>query len=135
MKGVLIAVLALAMTGCALDVVLMERGGTETGRGSMSSMLSSSEEITIHLRGEEYKGRAVLASGGSFNLASMSGPRSGTAVGSGVSFDTSGNGNILAKSASGKGLRCVFNYSKMSKTGAGVCQDDEARLYDMQISL
>lgn len=135
MRGLFVAVLTLAMTGCALDVVLMERGGTEMGRGSMSSWLSTSEEITIHLRGEEYKGRAVLSSGGSFNLASMSGPRNGMAVGSGVSFNTSGNGNILAKSASGKGLRCVFNYSQMSKSGTGVCQDDEARLYDMQISL
>lgn len=49
MKGVLIAILGLAMTGCALDVVLMERGGSETGTGSMSSMLSTSEEITIYL--------------------------------------------------------------------------------------
>lgn len=136
MKRVLIAVSVLSLSGCALDVALMERGGPATGGGKVPYTMAKSGEITIALGGEEYAGRWVLAQGGSYSLASMSGasPAGGmSAVGTGVNFDAAGNGNILARSASGKGLRCVFNYSGFSRTGTGLCQDDNGRLYDMQI--
>jgi len=136
MRRALVIACAVAMSGCALDVALMERGGPGTGQGHVPYTMAKSGEITIHLGDDEYAGRWVLSQGGSYSLASMGGavPAGGvSAVGTGVNFDAAGNGNILARTATGKGLRCVFNYSGFSRTGMGVCQDDGGRLYDMQI--
>lgn len=136
MKRIWIAACAMAMSGCALDVALMERGGPKTGQGHVPYTMAKSGAITIQLGDDEYTGRWILSQGGSYSLASMSGgtPAGGvSAVGTGVNIDAAGNGNILARTTTGKGLRCVFNYSGFSRTGMGVCQDDSGRLYDMQI--
>lgn len=141
MRNAWILAAVLLVSGCSHQVTLMERGGTMMGSGTVPGTLMNSGAIKINLAGEEYDGRWVLSKGGSFNLASMSGTAYGpggvgsaTAVGSGVNMNASGNGNILARSAAGKGLRCVFDYSGFSRTGIGLCQDDDGRLYDMQIN-
>ena len=136
MEKVWIGVCVLLLSGCALDVALMERGGPRMGHGNVPYTMAKSGTITIHLGDDEYSGRWVLSQGGSYSLASMAGttPSGGmSAVGTGANFDAAGNGNILARTVSGKGLRCVFNYSGFSRTGTGVCQDDGGHLYDMQI--
>ena len=135
------ALFVAVLSGCGHNVTLMERGGPAAGGGAIPYTMMNSGDITITIDGEPYSGRWVLSKGGSYSFGTAfgssvgaGGASTGTAYGSGINMSASGNGNILARSEAGKGLRCIFNYSGMSRNGAGVCQDDDGRVYDMQIN-
>jgi hypothetical protein len=92
-----------------------------------------SQSVTVKLDGRTYNGRYALVEGGSFALTSANGggqKYDGTAV----NVNALGNGNVLAQSADGHTLRCVFTFGDESRSGTGVCLTDAGAAYDLQIT-
>lgn len=121
----------IALQGCATyDLALMPRGPGKMAQGT-AKQLDKSVSITIDDR--TYNGKFAYVQGGSFTLGTaFAGGQ--TATGSATSFSAVGNGNVLAQSADGRNLRCVFSFSGWSQAGTGTCLTDDNQLYDLQIS-
>ena len=142
MKKLLLAIACFSLTGCTHNLTLMSQDNGNTGTGIANE---SDKTVTIELNGETYTGTYTYIKQGVVGFSSSSvqsyvysGSHAayGNAYGTGnfMSQSAAGDGNMIAKSASGKGLRCQFSYSTMSRSGAGVCQDDKKKLYDLQIN-
>lgn len=131
MRKVLACAIVIGLSGCAHNLTLMARQGSEHGTGKATDSGSGKGSLTIELGGKIYKGRWVAASGGSMGLIQTFGtnPATGTVLGS----DYQSSGNALLTSEDGAGLRCEFRYSGWSSAGYGVCQTDDGRLFDLQI--
>jgi len=91
------------------------------------------KSVTVTLDNETYTGHYVYVQGGSFSLGTAFGSGQ-TVTGSAVGVSAVGNGNVLAQSADGHNLRCVFTFSGWSQQGTGACLTDAGALYDMQIT-
>lgn len=130
MRVIAIAVAGLMLAGCSYNLSLMSRGGGKTGSGTASR---PGNDVTIMADGVTYKGRFTYMEGG---FAGVSTGFAGGMAATGTMVGTTGqgNGNIMARSDDGKGMRCQFGYSGWSNSGMGVCQDDAGTIYDLQIS-
>jgi hypothetical protein len=133
MKKLLIVIgtAALILEGCATyDLSLMPRGPGAMAHGTAKQIDKS---VSITLEGQTFDGKYVYAQGGAFSLGTaFAGGQ--TATGSSVGVSAVGNGNVLAHSADGHNLRCVFSFSGWSQQGTGVCLTDAGAAYDMQIT-
>lgn len=123
------AILAAMLSGCSYNLSLMARNSGKTGSGTATR---PGNDVTIVADGITYKGKFSYTTGG---FVGTSTAFAGSATGTATAFGASGqsNGNILARSDDGKGIRCQFNYSGWSSGGLGVCQDDGGTVYDLQI--
>jgi len=127
----LCAAVALGLQGCATyDLALMPRGPGPMAHGTAKQIDKS---VTVTLDNETYTGHYVYVQGGSFSLGTAFGSGQ-TVTGSAVGVSAVGNGNVLAQSADGHNLRCVFTFSGWSQQGTGACLTDAGALYDMQIT-
>lgn len=130
-------ILAISVSyGCSHTVDITARtsgvsGSTKVPGGSNSGLFS------INLGQKTFTGRWVFASeGGGVTLSSgqaFSGAQTATFSGTGITLPGGGNGSVIASAPDGTGLRCQFNYSSMSETGLGICQDSLGEMYDLQI--
>ncbi|WP_232515874.1 lipoprotein [Burkholderia multivorans] len=125
------AALALALAGCATyDLSLMPRGPGKMAHGT-AKQIDKTVSITIDDR--TYDGKFAYVQGGAFTLGTaFSGGQ--VAAGNAVGISATGNGNVLAQSADGHNLRCVFSFSGWSQAGTGTCLTDDQQLYDLQIT-
>jgi hypothetical protein len=132
MPKIAIAALAAAccvLCGCSYNLTLMARGSSEVGSGTATR---PGNDVTIEANGITYKGKFTYLEGGFVGFgSSFSGAR--TATSTMVGSSGQGNGNIIARSADGKGMRCEFAFSGWSQSGMGVCEDDAHTVYDLQI--
>lgn len=130
-KALLCVAMALALEGCATyDLALMPRGPGAMAHGTAKQIDKS---VTVTLGDETYTGHYVYVQGGSFSLGTAFGSGQ-TVTGSAIGISAVGNGNVLAQSADGHNLRCVFTFSGWTAQGTGECLTDAGALYDMQIN-
>lgn len=130
-KRIAAIALASALAGCATyQIDLMPRGSGPMAHGTAKQIDKS---VSIQIGDEAYDGRYAYVQGGTFSLGTIS-TGSQTASGSAIGISAVGNGNVLAQSASGHNLRCVFNFSGWSQAGTGTCLTDEGRVYDLQVT-
>ncbi|MGN8190305.1 hypothetical protein ACTJLD_30410 [Burkholderia sp. 22088] len=131
LKKICALLVALPLAGCATyDLSLMPRGPGKIAHGT-AKQIDKTVSITIDDR--TYDGKFAYVQGGSFTLATaFSGGQ--VATGNAVGVSATGNGNVLAQSADGHNLRCVFSFSGWSQAGTGTCLTDDQQLYDLQIS-
>jgi hypothetical protein len=130
-KVLLYAAIGLGLPGCATyDLALMPRGPGPMAHGTAKQIDKS---VSITLGDETYSGRYVYVQGGSFSLATafIGGQ---VATGNAMGVSAVGNGNVLASSADGHNLRCVFTFSGWTQQGTGACLTDAGLVYDLQIS-
>jgi len=126
------------MCGCVHNVTLMERNNGAMWTGQVArALVSYSGDISINFKGEQFTGKWVFASNSttSMGLLNTYGKAGGvsSSIGTGLIVGGLGIGNAFLHSESNKTLRCEFQYSEMSDTGIGICQDNEGGIYDMQI--
>jgi hypothetical protein len=127
-----LAILALlSVSGCATySLDLLPRGPGAMAHG-MAKQIDKS--VTVNIGDQTFQGRYAYMQGGSYTLATgFAGGQTATATGMGI--NAVGNGNVLAQSADGHNLRCVFSFSGWSQQGTGVCLTDSGSLYDLQIA-
>lgn len=127
----------LAVTGCTRTFYFVGRSSGVTATATVPAG-HPSNAISVTLADETYTGRyAVVAEGGSIgfgNVFATSGIHSATATGMFTALPTQGNGTIIASAADGSTIHCVFNWSQMTATGVGVCEDSRGEVYDLQIN-
>ncbi|MGF6265035.1 hypothetical protein OKW49_005963 [Paraburkholderia youngii] len=130
-KMMVYGAIAFALQGCATyDLALMPRGSGQMAHGTAKQLDKS---VSITLGSETYNGRYVYMQGGAFTLGTAFGGGQ-VATASGMGLSAVGNGNVLASSADGHNLRCVFTFSGWTQQGTGECLTDAGALYDLQIS-
>ena len=128
--------LVALLTGCSHAIYIQPRDGGDSGNGTASGS-GQSGKISIIVGSRIYSGRWVTAhTGSSFGLMQAYGTNSkgGSAVATGFSqnYSSGSSGNALMRSEDGSTLRCEFVYG--GSAGYGVCQNNEGKLYDMQIN-
>lgn len=123
--------MAAILSGCATyDLSLMPRGPGKMAHGTAKQI---DKTVSIAIDDRVYDGKFVYMQGGAFTLGTaFSGGQ--TATGSAIGISAAGNGNVLAQSADGHNLRCVFSFSGWNQAGTGTCLTDDQQLYDLQIS-
>jgi hypothetical protein len=131
-RSLFCAAACAGVAGCvtSMNLTLQPRGNGDLARGVVKH---EGHQASINIDGRDYEGTWAIVQGGSFSLASLSGGGR-FATGTGFSASATGDGNIIARSSDGHSVHCVFSYSQMSESGAGVCQDSSAAVYDLQIS-
>jgi hypothetical protein len=126
----------LAVTGCARTFYFVGRSSGVTATTTVPAG-HPSNAISFTLEGKTYTGRyAVVAEGGSIGFGNTfvtAGTHSAVATGMFTALPTQGNGTIIASAPDGSTIHCVFDWSQMSRTGVGVCQDNRGEVYDLQI--
>ncbi|WP_236693702.1 hypothetical protein [Robbsia andropogonis] len=121
---------ATLLVGCTYNVALLPHGPGKIAHGTANKIDKS---VHVVINGRSFDGHFVYVQGGSFALGSaFSGTQSATA--SAINVNAVGAGNVLAESADGHNLRCVFNYSGLSNQGSGQCLTDDGVSYDLQIT-
>jgi hypothetical protein len=139
MKNSALAVLlcAAALGGCTHNLYMQGRTNGLIGTAAVQTSGGGGGDIAIALGGKTYNGRWVYAAmGGSITMGSataFSGGQTATAYGSAIGMPTGGNGSILASTADGASLHCLFDYSEWTRAGSGACQDNHGEIYDLQI--
>lgn len=121
-------ILVAALTGCAYQLNLQQRGGGAFGAGT-----ASNGNVEIQVGQRTFRGQYVYASASS--TTSFFGTANRRAFNTFGTTTSGGNGNIIARSQDGVGLRCQFNYSETSSQGLGECVDDAGATYDLQIRM
>jgi uncharacterized protein YceK len=122
--------LTLALSACGtitLDLTPRTQGETAHGIATRQD-----HGVVITTSDRTYNGHWTYVQGGSVGAGTAFAPGvvvTGTAIG----ISMSGAGNIVASTSDGHHIHCVFNYSQMSNTGDGECQNDEGLVYDLQI--
>jgi len=140
-KWVTLTVLSAGVAGCShtFNVTIASRTSAERATALVTATAGHpGGEMSVTLDGERYSGTWVyVAQGGGFGIAYGS-AYSGAIIASGtatsVSLPVQGNGSALLTADDGSTLRCVFNYSAMSRSGLGICKDNKGRVYDLQIA-
>ena len=137
----LLVALTVLLGGCAAttrNLLIVGRENGAQGSATVSVLGRTSGDIEIALGGKSYKGTWVyVASGGAVGFGTgtaFSGTASATATSTMMAIPTGGGGTILASAEDGSSLRCQFSYNSMSRSGAGVCQDNHNATYDLQIT-
>lgn len=123
---------AALLTACVsqVNLSLLPRGAGELAHGELHRQDKRAE---IVIAGHTFTGTWAYVQGGSFTIGTAGGA-GGFATGTSVTESATGEGNIIASSSDAGNLRCVFNYSKESRSGAGVCRRDDGSLYDLQLA-
>ena len=125
----------LAVTGCTRTFYFVGRSSGVTATATVPAG-HPSNVISFTLAGKTYTGRyAVVAEGGSIGFGNTfvtSGTHSAVATGMFTALPTQGNGTIMASAADGSTIYCVFNWSQMTRTGVGICEDNHGEVYDLQ---
>ncbi|MCL2761330.1 MAG: hypothetical protein FWD70_06770 [Desulfuromonadales bacterium] len=116
MKKIMTCMMALLLAGCTYDLNLMPHDHGEMGHGK-----ASLGDVTITIGHETYNGHyAYVRNGGTvFGTGGYA---------TGMSFLV--QGNIMAQSAEGNSLSCVFQ--AYGHQGVGECQT-HGIVYDLQI--
>ncbi len=114
---------ALALSGCAGNIKLLEDGKVHQGRFQQGS-----NTLEIDIEGVRYSG--TYSQNMSVGIGTGFAGRSAF-TGSFVGSD--GGGQALMTSPSGKVLRCVFG-SVVALRGQGACETNDGKRYDMLIS-
>ena len=133
LKIVIALITFLSVTGCAHELALHPRDGGATFQGVANE---SGRKVELQVDGEVYKGTYVY-DGGSVIIGNSTGfGVAGSSVIQSTGIYTgyapgSGNGQIFARSPSGKSIRCEFLYKDGS--GLGVCERSDGKVYDLQI--
>jgi hypothetical protein len=93
--------------------------------------------MSVNLGGKQFSGTWIyVAQGGGVALgfgSASAGPAFATGTATAVALPVQGNGSALLTAEDGSTLRCLFNYSAMSRSGLGACQDNKGGTYDLQI--
>lgn len=127
------AIAALALSGCAHSVLLIPRDGGPNGVGQTDSGMGQSGTLTVSLDGKTYTGPWVFAAqGGFFGVGSAYGS-GGFATGSMTGVGTSGGGRADLRSSDGQTIRCQFQYDQMGRRGFGDCESGTGRKFDLHI--
>lgn len=140
----LVLIAALALAGCATtsyDLALMPRDSGKVYTGTADDAGGGEGRISITIEGKTYNGTWVetqpstatgYVSGG---LGFGFGGRRGGfgSLGSFITMDNpqGSESKALLTAADGSGLRCDFKGGQ--GRGGGVCRDDRAREYDVQV--
>lgn len=159
LKRLNLTILALALTGCAAKMTLIDRTDGRLQYGSTDgSTMGGSGNATLNIDDEAYAGPWIYQpSGGSFGFsnfgattsitgtASSYSPKAGfanaTLSGTGTTTGTAtamavsavGNGMINVRAPSGKFMRCVFTFNTLQNTGIGECLRNDGRAYDLTL--
>jgi hypothetical protein len=90
------------------------------------------------LRGKQYVGRWIyVASGGAVTIGmatGVSGGQMAMANGMALSPPTQGGGSVFAAASDGSTLHCQYAFNSWSRSGVGVCQDNDGEGFDLQIN-
>ena len=139
MRHALVAVAALALSGCATtyQMTLMPRDSGKTYTGLLEEAGSGEGRITVNLDGKAYTGTWVQSTpasthgwvSGGFGW----GRRGWGGLGTMITLDNpqGGEAKALLSAADGSGLRCDLRSGQ--DRGGGVCRDDRGREYDVQL--
>jgi hypothetical protein len=121
---------AAMLAACSYDIMMINQKSGAIATGTAISE-GGKGSITVDLNGTHYAGRWVFLRNGGTGFTNSFGA---TPAFSTVGFTGGGNGRANLSAEGGKSLRCEFQYSDMSGSGLGVCQDHEGQLYDLQIN-
>ena len=139
MRHALVAVAALALSGCATtyQMTLMPRDSGKTYTGLLEEAGSGEGRITVNLDGKAYTGTWVQSTpasthgwvSGGFGW----GRRGWGGLGTMITLDNpqGGEAKALLSAADGSGLRCDLRSGQ--GRGGGVCRDDRGKEYDVQL--
>jgi len=129
MKRTLILAAAIALTGCAGNLKLLEEGKAHSGTWN-----AATKTIEVNIEGRQYSGtfsqNASVGFNNSFASAS-SGTRTAYGSGFGTTIASNGSGQAVLTSADGKVIQCIFQ-AAMGR-GQGQCQGMDGRSYVLVI--
>jgi hypothetical protein len=143
MRFLLPATLAVALMlgGCArhYDVYMMGRSSAGQARTTITVNTGHPNgDFTILLHGKQYVGRWIyVAGGGSVTVGMATGVSAGQvamANGMAISAPTQGDGSVLASAPDGSTLHCRYSFHSWTRSGVGICQDNDGGIFDLQIS-
>lgn len=125
-----IATTAIVLTACG--TISLEL--TPRTQGEVLHGVANRQDHQIVITGSDrtYTGHWTYIQGGSVSTG-IATTGSAIATGTAIGISLTGTGNIVASSNDGHHLHCAFNYSQLSDTGAGICENDEGITYDLQI--
>ena len=139
MRPLIIAAVAVALAGCATsyNLTVMPRDSGKLYSGHADGVQGNEGRISITIEDKTYNGTWVATVperstgyvfGGGYGGRGYYGGLGGT-----ISMDNpqGGESKALLTAADGSGLRCDFRGSWGQ--GGGVCRDDRAREYDVQL--
>ncbi len=158
-RYVLHIIFAIALTGCAAKMTLIDRTDGKLYSGATDgSTVTGTGNATINVEDEKYAGPWIYQpSGGSFGFSNFAGTThavgsvnaynantgftnanlhgTATTTGSASAFAVSavGNGMINVRADSGKFMRCVFTFNTLQNTGIGECLRNDGRTYDLTL--
>lgn len=115
--------LAFGLTGCAGNIKLLEDGKVHQGRFQQGT-----NTVEVDIDGIRYSGTYSQNLGVGFGTG-----LAGRSLISGSFVTSDGSGQALMTSPTGKVLRCVFG-TVVAMRGQGLCENNDAKRYDMIIS-
>ncbi len=135
---------ALAMAGCASQVILTPRDGGPAGVGTSSGAMGSRGALKIQLEGQQYVGEWVVSAEGGFSgFKAPKAKSKGNAFASDnlakakgmvtAGYAGNGDGRAIASAADGKILRCNFHVNTVTSNASGLCERSDGRLYDLSM--
>lgn len=119
----------IMLAGCSHDITMINQKSGAIAKGTAISE-GGKGSINVDLNGTQYAGRWVFVRNGGLGFSNSFGATPGFST---ASFTGGGNGRANLSAEGGKSLRCEFQYSDMSGSGMGACQDNEGQMYDMNI--
>jgi hypothetical protein len=99
--------------------------------------MGNQDDLSVHLGGQIYTGKwTYVPQGGSMMLMSgiaSGGGGSAFGTGTGMMLPAGGGGLATLTGTDGSSPSCQFQYSEWSRTGIGVCQQSDGKVYDLHI--
>ena len=159
MRTLLVFSIAIALSGCAAKMTLIDRSNGQLFYGTTDgTTMGGSGSATLVIEGETYTGpwiyqptggsfgfsnfgttttatgnATAFAPRGGFATATMTGAATTTGSGTAMSVSAVGNGMINVREPGGKFIRCVFTFNTLQNTGIGECLRNDGRVFDLTL--
>lgn len=135
MRRALAILSALALAGCAHQIVLTPQDGTGAiGHGTAPmTLVSYHGTLQVDLAGKHYAGEYTLQGGDGFVGTSIGTSGGQVATGAIYGAGTGGNGKAYLTEPAGGSLACQFSFNSMTYSGVGACRTEAGKLYDLMI--
>jgi len=112
--------------GCAVPLVIQERGSKLSGSGTATTGFGGGV-IEVTLEQKVYRGRWQQQTGQTSTILTVPGATASPALVGQVS--SGGNAYAVLRAEDGETLRCVIVVGRMA--GVGTCEDSRGRVFDL----